>query len=31
LRLNLSDDLPRQNNGAITLNARAWAIRAVTG
>ncbi len=30
LRQKLSDDLPRQDNGAIVLNARAWAIKALT-
>ena len=29
LRVKLSDELPRQDNGAIALNARAWAIRSV--
>ena len=29
LRKKLSDDLPRQDNGAITLNARAWALKAI--
>jgi SAM-dependent methyltransferase len=29
LRLKLSDDLPRQDNGAIALTARAWAVRAL--
>ena len=31
LRMKLSDDLPRQDNGTIALNARAWAIRSVAG
>jgi SAM-dependent methyltransferase len=31
LRQKLSDDLPRQDNGAIALNARAWAIKARAG
>jgi hypothetical protein len=31
LRLKLSDDLPRQDNGSIALNARAWAIKELPG
>lgn len=31
LRLKLRDDLPRQDNGTIALNARAWAVSAVAG
>ena len=31
LRQKLSDDLPRQDNGTITLNARAWAVKALAG
>ena len=31
LRKKLSDDLPRQDNGTIALNARAWAIKALAG
>jgi SAM-dependent methyltransferase len=31
LRQKLSDDLPRQDNGAIALTARAWAIKALAG
>ncbi len=31
LRQKLSDDLPRQDNGAIALNARAWTIKALAG
>jgi SAM-dependent methyltransferase len=31
LRQKLSDDLPREGNGTIALNARAWAVKALAG